>query len=275
MYKPAAVFALFSILLFPLARVHAGPLRIVLLADTTIQGDTILLSHLLPPAAPLDIRHRAEKVVLGAAPEIGNFRSLSREILEASLQEADLRLESFAIPDTAVVHREGRRIAKEDVLRVLQSFLAARPDASPVSITSDQISMEASISVPEGDARLSVTEFAFDNLLGCARFRISSHANAKAPPFYAWLSMPRPLHPAESGRSHTPHDTARAPTAPAAVESRRMATLYLHSANSSTLLRVRPLQRGSLGETIRVRVPTNGRTLLASVTGPDLLDAVF
>jgi len=275
MNKPAALFVLFSVLFFPLARVHAGPRRIALLADTTIQSDTIFLSHLLPAVAPSEIRHRAENVVLGTAPEIGNLRALSREFLEASLQEADFQPESFELPEVAIVRREGRRIAKEDVLPVLQNYLDARSGGVPVKISLDEISLQASISVPQGATRLNVSEFAFDNLLGCARFRISSSSNPKAPPFYAWLSMPRAFHPGVTDRSHTSRDTSRAPNAPRPVESRRLAVLYIHSENSSAMLSVRPLQGGSIGETIRVRVPANGHTLLARVTGLDRLETAF
>ncbi len=276
MNKTAAACALFSFLFVPLLRGHAGPLRIALLADTTIQSDTILLSHLLPPVVPPDIRHRAENVVLGAAPEIGNFRSFSREFLESSLQDADFLTASFDLPEAAIVHREGRRIAKEDVLQVMQSYLDVHSNGVPEKITVDQISLQASISVPEGVTRLNVSEYAFDNLLGCARFRITSSSNPKAPPFYAWLSTPRPSHHGDSANySHTARDTSRAPNAPAPVESRRTALLYLHSENSSAMLSVRPLQSGSIGETIRVRVPTNGHTLLARVTGLDRLEAAF
>jgi hypothetical protein len=274
MNKLAAVFALFLLLLLPRAPVHAGPLRIALLADTTIQTDTILLSHLLPPFVSPEIRQRAENVVLGAAPEIGNFRSLSREFLEASLQDADLPPESFELPEATIVRREGRRISKDDILRVLQSYLDARSSGTPAKITLDQISLQASISVPEGATHLRVSDYAFDDLLGCARFRISS-SNPKAPPFYAWLSMSRTSHPGDPYRSHTSRDTSRAPNAPAPVESRRLAILYMHSENSSLVLSVRPLQSGSIGETIRVRVPANGHTLLARVAGPDRLEAAF
>jgi hypothetical protein len=41
------------------------------------------------------------------------------------------------------------------------------------------------------------------------------------------------------------------------------------------MLSVRPLQGASIGETIRVRVPANGHTLLARVTGIDRLEAAF
>ena len=275
MNKPAAALVLFTTLLLPFATVHAGPLRIALMADTTIQSDTILLSHLLPPLAPLDIRQRAENVVLGTAPEIGNLRALSREFLEASLQDADFQPESFELPEVAIVRREGRRIAKEDVLPILQNYLDARSGGVPVKINLDEISLQASISVPQGATRLRVSEFAFDNLLGCARFRISSSSNPKAPPFYACLSMPHASPPGVADRRHTSRDSSRAPNAPRPVESRRLAVLYMHSENSSAMLTVRPLQSGSVGETIRVRVPANGHTLLACVTGLDRLEAVF
>jgi flagella basal body P-ring formation protein FlgA len=59
------------------------------------------------------------------------------------------------------------------------------------------------------------------------------------------------------------------------VDPRQLARLHLHSANSTMLLLVRPLQTGHINETIRVRLVASGRTLQAKVIAANSLDATF
>jgi flagella basal body P-ring formation protein FlgA len=59
------------------------------------------------------------------------------------------------------------------------------------------------------------------------------------------------------------------------VDPRQFARLHLSSPSARMLLVVRPLQRGHLGETIRVRLLSSGKTLQARVAGKDSLEADF
>src|SRR5208283_1173930 len=103
MKRCAAISVLLLGLFLPLGFMHAGPLRIALLADTTVQGDTILLSHLLPSNVPLELHLRAENISLGRAPDIGSVRSFSRESLLPALQETGLGASEFLIPERVAV----------------------------------------------------------------------------------------------------------------------------------------------------------------------------
>jgi hypothetical protein len=258
--------------------VSAGPLRIALLSDTSIQSDTILLAHLLPPNVPLEIRQRAEHLTFGYAPELGSARTLSRTAIDASLRAGGFVPAEFIVPETVIVRRTSRLLNREEVARAMQAALSSSGKTAPFAVRSEAVELQAAISAPSGDARLAVTEMCFDKQTGRMRFRLRPAASLKTPQFYAWYSPEEDWSPRLSPRlpgalSHSP---AGAPNAAATlVEPRRLARLYLHSANMSTVLLVRPLQSGQNGETVRVRIPVNGRTLLARVVGVDLVDAGF
>src|ERR1700682_2922218 len=68
----------------------AGGLRVTLLADAVVQGDTILLANLLPENASHALRTAAESISLGAAPQNGTARLFRRDAILAALKSATL-----------------------------------------------------------------------------------------------------------------------------------------------------------------------------------------
>jgi hypothetical protein len=278
MKKPAAISVLLLGLLLPLGLVDAGPLRIALLTDTTIQGDTILLVHLLPSTAPSQLRRRAENITLGRAPELGSVRALSRESIQAALDDAGLSAAEFVVPKSVVVRREADPPAKERVWLALRDAAAARGIALPANVRPEDIQWAAPLYLPADNSRLEVREVYVDKLLNQLRFRLRIPNNPSAPSFYAWCPLPPKQRPQFSERrpAHFQgHSNNGSPSTAELVSIRRVATLHLHSENSLATLQVRPLQSGELGQTIRVRLPANGHTLVARIAGPDLLDADF
>lgn len=278
MKRCAAISVLLLGLFLPLGFMHAGPLRIALFADTTIQGDTILLAHLLPSNIPLELRRRAENISLGRAPEIGSVRSLSRESLQAALEETGLDPAEFVIPERVAVRREAHLLSIERLWPALRAAAASRGIALPADIRSQDIQWSAPMALPADDSQLEVQGVYIDKLLNQARFRLRFPNNPAAPSFYAWCPLPRTQQPqsAENTSAHSSGPSKLSlPSAAELVSIRRPATLHLHSENSSAMLQVRPLQSGELGQTVRVRLPANGHTLLARIAGPNLLDAVF
>jgi len=279
MRKCAAISVFCLGLLFPLGIAHAGPLRIALLADTTVQGDTILLSHLLPSNVPSELRRRAGNISLGRAPEIGSARSFSRVALLAALERTDLDATGFVIPDRVSVRREAHIPMLQQVWPALRAAAAAHGIALPANIRSEDIQWSAPPALVPNDFQLEIRDVYVDNLLNQVRFRLRVPNNPAAPSFYAWcpLSQTQPPQFAQNTPTHSAGNSKQTLSSPRVelVSIRRPATLHLHSQNSSAMLQVRPLQSGEAGQTIRVRVPANGHTLLARIAGQDLLDAVF
>ena len=277
MKKRIAIFVLLLALLLPLGRGYAGPLRIALLADTTVQGDTILLSHLLASDVSLELRRRMEDVSLGRAPDLGSVRVFSRESLQAALEEMGLGEAGFVIPERVEVRRESHLLTKEQLWPFLCAAAASHGIALPSGFRPEDIQWSVPAALPADDGPLEVRDVYVDKLLNQVRFRLRRLGRPSAPCSFAWCPLARKQQSnlAEMAPAHPLQSNHGLPPAAELVSVRRLATLHLHSENSSATLQVKPLQSGELGQTVRVRVPANGHTLLARIAGPDLLDAVF
>jgi hypothetical protein len=259
---------------------RAGGLRVTLLTATEVQGDTILLANLLPQNAPRALRTAAEAIALGATPQNGAARRLRREAILAALQSSSLSPSSFLIPEVVTVRRAGRRFTRQQTLAAIQSALAKRHIGDPSEFRPEDLTFGAALEVSGADAQLEVTQIAFDEAIGRARFRLQPNVASGANAFYVTARVAPEAFAAVAANAprFTPWTSTKTPSAgnsPVLVDPRQFARLHLRSPSADMLLAVKPLQRGHLGETIRVRLPSSGKTLQARVAGKDFLEAVF
>jgi hypothetical protein len=252
---------------------QAGTLRIALLANTQVNGDAVLLADFLPPHVSTRLRATAQSISLGASPQIGSIRRFSRTAVLSALQSSQLSQDSFLVPELLTAHRASKFVTEDDVFSAIQSMLAKNPNPRLPTLRSQDVTLESHIEVPEGPTSLEVTQMIFDQSIQRARFRLSPRNAPGTLPFYATASIASE-HPYPAAPS-----TANAPsivgTSAILVDPRQLARLHLHSANSNMFLVVRPLERGRLNETIRVRLAASGRTLQAKVIAANSLDATF
>jgi hypothetical protein len=257
----------------------AGVLRVVLLADVQVQGDAILLANLLPPDAPRAISDAAGKITLGSAPQNGTPRQFSNDAIIAAIQDAGLRPASFVVPLTVTVHRTARPVTLLDIWPAIQSFLEKHPVHALRNLQPSDLTLTASVAISGNNNRLAVTRLTFDAALHRANFclRIQNVPGAQRFEVTARISS-SPAGRARRGFQQA-STSGDAPDSSASgmvlVDPRQSAHLRLHSPDSEMLLAVQPLQRGHLGETIRVRLRPCGKTLQARVVGQNALDAVF
>ncbi len=271
----------FSALLASLAAsaVDAGGLRIALLANTEIQGDSIVLANLLPGAVSRRIREAAQTVALGAAPQNGATRQFTRDALAAAISSSGLSPADFVIPQSVTVRRGSRLISLEEIYAAIQSSLAKNPVPGIPPFQLRDLTLNADVRVPPGDAGLQVTQISFDQFIGRARFRLWPRSAPGVLPFFVTAKIPAstPASPSTSKlltvAAHSPNTLD--PSVLVLVQSGRPARLHLHSSNMDMLLQVLPLQRGCLGEVIRVRLAGTGRTMQARVAGDAYLDAIL
>src|ERR1700674_2978411 len=87
---------------------RAGGLRVTLLANAEVQGDTVLLANLLPQNASRALRTAAEAISLGAAPQSGTARRFRRDAILAALQSSTRSPAALSIPEVVTVRRAGR-----------------------------------------------------------------------------------------------------------------------------------------------------------------------
>src|ERR1700675_51831 len=91
--------------------VDAGGLRIALLANTEIQGDSIVLANLLSGPVSRRIREVAQTVALGATPQNGTTRQFTREMLTAAISSSGLSPIDFVIPESVTIRRGNRLLS--------------------------------------------------------------------------------------------------------------------------------------------------------------------
>jgi hypothetical protein len=271
----------------------AGPLRIALLANVIVDGDTVLLANLLPQAAPLRLRAAAEQVSLGAAPQIGSERQFSRQTVVAAIASAGLPPSQFIIPAQITSRRENQSIPSTEIFSAIQTALANNLDGADLpnlaQLQPTDLHHAAAIPAPLGYSGLEVTQVAFDPAINRMRFRLLPKAPGRALPFYVTANLPAtyassssvPSAHASAGSipSAVLRSSSRAasavPLSPPLVTTNQPARLHLHSADLDMLVEVRPLQRGYLDQVVRVRLAATGRTMQARVVAYGYLDATL
>jgi hypothetical protein len=172
---------------------------------------------------------------------------------------------------------EAESASKAHVLAAIQTAMESRGYAFPKGACSREL--ELNVTIPEETATtLIVASIKFDSGLGRARFLLRSRENRKAPPFYAWCTFAatgRRTTVVQEGDSKVSSQSEESALGPVLVDVRRTASLFLHSENSATVVRVRVLQSGHMDDRVRVRLPLHGKTLTARVVGKDAVDSTF
>lgn len=277
-----------------------GATRIALLSEVRISGDAILLANLLPDGVSGRVRGLASGISLGQTPQNGSARTLRGAMVAEAMERGGMAARGFTIPEEILVQRAGRLLSGEEIVRSLREgltrfSLSADAEAALRAVRAADITWEAGLRVPLGDARLKVRDVSVDLGAGLASFRVTAEAEAHGVPFevLARFTPQRDVAPqvedaARVGQRAVLAGASREPEAklrdvrdsevmegPVLVAAGKIARLRLRSENSNILLDVKALQAGHDGETIRVRVPASGKTLEGRVTGVGELEANF
>jgi hypothetical protein len=205
-------------------------------------------------------------------------------------------LDEIQVPERILVRRAGRLITKEEVTKAIQSTLLHNEEFSKLTVTTANVRFAAAVLVSAENADLQVTRIEVDHTLQQLNFWLVSGADTGILPF---LVMVRPQGASsilagleddasaqESGtenkpgslesvlfRRHLAHAKQRSV---AIVEPGKTAQLHLISGKTTEMfLPATALERGSLGQQIRVRLEASGRVMEAQVVGPGRLEAEF
>jgi len=254
----------------------AGTLHIALLDAVAVNGDVILLADLLPNDVPSFLRQATKKTSLGMAPQTGTSRRLTRLSVLAAVMASGFQPSEFQIPEVMTVQRASHSVTRDEAFVAIRQALAkgnspALPDFKPQDLSF------SAVQLPDQASQLAVTDVAFDEFIGRARFRLWSSSAPAVHPFYVTAQLSSRLAAVQSASilGHSTGSIATPQPSPILVQPGRLARLRLHSSNSNIFLQVQPLQPGHLGEIIRVRMPSNGKTLRARVLEGGALDADF
>jgi flagellar basal body P-ring formation chaperone FlgA len=259
--------------------------RIELLREVRVAGANVLLSDLLPKDVESSLRMRSEQIALGAAPQPGSARVLeSNEIVQRIGGDSDVASE-ISIPARIVVSRIERPITAQEVLRTIQNSLRQIGIVPPANVHPEDVLFQTQILVRPGDAGLEVLRADFDAAIKHARFLLRASNDPTVLPFFVAVRLPKSSAPAlflsQTAKSRLAAGNGlRAPSMRRAkqeflVFQGEESTLILRSGALRMIADVVPLERGTIGQQVRVRVSDTGKVFRAQVDGRAHLNATF
>jgi Chaperone for flagella basal body P-ring formation len=260
--------------------------RVELLGRVSVSGKQVSLSDLLPRGTPETLRMAAAEVPLGRAPQPGRERSIDRADIERALAGHTGIFSSLSVPDRIAVSSAARPITAEEAYQAIRAELRKKNLPAAELLRRKDIQLGAQVFVRPGDAGLRVTRMDLDALLGRARFLLWPANDPEIVPFFATAR----LDPASSARlAHSDAarlspgsaaerrsmlaETTRAAVREILVRPGQRTVLTLENAKMQITVDVVPLERGSLGQQIRVRMADSGKIVTAEVIGRARLEA--
>lgn len=268
-----------------------------LIRDAVVRGQSIFLSDLLPESSPSAVRVMAQDILIGRSPQPGSLRVLSSGEIARVLNDGSL-LNQVDVPEQIVVRRSGHLVTREEVAEAIRRTLGGNEAFGGVQIPTRDIRFAARVTVSGEHADLHVTRIELDRTLHEMKFWLISAAEPTLLPFMAVsqatcvfcdsaetgqiaasqsglrpiletkssMNAERARPDLDSGRMGNPASTF--------VEAGKMARLHLVSGSEMQLyLTVISLEPGIFGQTVRVRIQSTGKILLAHVVGRNQLEA--
>jgi hypothetical protein len=252
-----------------------------------VTGDTISLSDLLPRSASADLRTLGKSLGLGLAPQPGSVRSLTRQQISARLAENEDLWRRLELPAQITVQRVGWPIRGDSVLRTVSNFLHKQGWKDNFQSGAASLQWSGAIARRNENAALQVTGAKPDSGQRTLEVRMRCVDRSLCSSFLAFVTLPHAFPGITGGTM-----TATAPSAnqsrpsgriasvqrttpgPGLVERGASAQLKMESGGVQISVPVVCLERGSLGEQIRVRAAGH-HVLLAEVVGTNQLRASF
>jgi hypothetical protein len=283
---------------------QAARIKIPLIREAVVRGGSIYLSDLLPDTSPSEIRILARGILVGQSPQPGSTRVLSNDAMVRLLGDENL-LNEVDVPDRILVRRSGRPITREEVMDAVRTTLRRNEMFTSVEIAPEALRFPADILVPTANADLRVTRVEMDRTLHLMKFWLVSGADPAILPFMV-MARPRggtselakmlglpPIHePGTAAMSQSDpemqmrvamenrlsglHPERQSVRYATDVEAGRIARLHLVSRTGTQIfLTVTALERGAIGQRIRVKIQTTGEILEAQVVGREQLEAAY
>jgi len=259
--------------------------RIELLREISIRGNRVVLSDLLPASSPESLRLLADDIPLGDAPQAGTTRVLVREVVERNAGASQDVLSKIVVPDRMVVSRESRPVTLNEVFDAIRAALRNNGMAAATFLQPEDILMESQVFVGPGDSGLRVMRMDVDRGLGRARFLLWTSNDPRTLPFYVTARLagefpqalirmaPQPNQPSQDYSSKPA--VAKPAQRDMLVARGQLAKLALHSDGVRIFVDVLSLERGSLGQQVRVRLLDSDKVFSARVDGPAHLEVKF
>jgi hypothetical protein len=261
--------------------------RVRLPAHVSVEADSLTLADLLP-AAPVGVRTRAARIVLGPAPLVGSSRRFSREAIERRLGPELAR--EIEVPESVVVERRARELSQAEVFAAIRAALGEKGFTNAAALRPADVLLEMPVMVTASDPGLRVVLMSFDPTLGLAVLRLWTAKERAIRPFDVmvrpveglgtWLETVNGGARMAQTRARVSEQVAaarweRRPRGKPLVMALRTASLVLVSDTMEIHTTAEALEPGYLGEIIRVRMTSTRQVVRAKVVGTDSLKAGF
>jgi hypothetical protein len=274
------------------ASARAAGVKTPLIREAVVHGASIYLSDLLPESSPAALRDLTKEIVVGQSPRPGSTRVLSSEAMVKLLKEENL-LDRLQAHGSIVIRRASRAITPEEVTEAMRKTLRRNDLFSGAQISPEAVRFPGALMVSTENPDLHVTRLELDRTLHVMEFWIVSGSDPGVLPF---LVMVRPTGGTRElaeqldlpstdqrgaaadmarslsglyGERHTEHGETE-------VEPGKAARLHLTSASGTQMfLNATALERGAIGQRVRVKIQPTGRVLDARVVGHGQLEAEF
>ncbi len=285
-----------ALLLVPAAAVaeqNCGKVSVVTSAEVT--GRKLVLADLLAPGVCPELRQAASAVELGSAPLPGSVRVLEggevrRLLVETlgALGNGEIEINESEIPQRILVRHAGLTKSCDEIWETVAQQLRAHSSAAaefaiPAALVEDPrpraVDCGAANRVPHG-ARLELSKIFWDPALRSWEFSLHCADSRDCIPFLVRLraSSPARLIAQVPNRAAIAVATSRSATPRQAIAPHTGSELLVRPGQTVTLrweqegirlvLPVTCLDRGALGESVRVRIRSSNRVLRAEVIGP-------
>jgi hypothetical protein len=195
-------------------------------------------------------------------------------------------LAEVSVPEHIVVSHNSRPITLTEVFEAIRTALKQGGMPAAVTLQPADVLLESQVFVGPGEPGIQVMRVDLDRELGRVRFLLWPSRSPKVLPFFVTVQLTGellPLIPSRSPRmfvrsSQTPILTpavAHPVKQEILVGTGARATLALHSNTLRIFVDVVSLERGALGQMIRVRMPDTGKIFSAQVDGRNHLEVRF
>ena len=238
-----------------------------LLSNVEVARDTVRLSDLTPARVASQILLLGGDVGLGRAPQLGSVRSLERSQILHSLGGMPDLARRLEIPDRVTVRRAGYVIDREVIRRAVAEFLRAKGlgDGLPASALQPAPEVLALVQ----DPMLEAVAVNWDPERRHYQARLRCRQRSECGDFLVYLTAPRGVRGKPEGQRQS--EAGKSDVGPMLIAAGQKATLCLESRQIRMEVQVICLQRGRLGQRIRVLDRASHRVYQAEITGPGVV----
>ena len=240
-----------------------------------VRQNTIRLSDLLPPEAGQALRQASAAIELGRSPQAGSLRVLEAAQIAGRLAAAPDLLRQLAIPDRIVIRRTGFRIPREAIRQAISGTL--RAEGNDADLAESVLQWSGEVTSSEENPALQIESMHLDPRRQALEVRLHCVQRTSCGSFLAYLRPRQPLLADWKEKSAAQRSGVAKQPASGEVLAQpgKRATLVLADGAMRISVPVICLERGALGQQVRVLDTANHRVFTAEVQRAGILLTTF